>query len=145
MVIYMPLVISNNKRPIGITLPIRNYGIGFFEQTFDTFTATKTNIINLLRTKPGERRMQPLFGCRLYDAVFEQNTEILEEYITNIVKEDITTWIPSVTIQKINVNIYTNEDSASTDTYKIYISVKFMVNVVNKEDTVNVIVETNQI
>lgn len=131
--------------PIGITLPIRDAGIGFFEQTFDTFTATKTNIINLLRTRPGERRMQPLFGCRLYNAVFEQNTELLPEIIINIVKEDIGNWIPNVTVNKVDVKLFKNEETNNTDIYKIYVSVNFTINTTNQMDGVEIIIDTNNI
>jgi phage baseplate assembly protein W len=133
------------KTPIGLTLPIQNDGVGFFSQTYDTFTATKTNIINLLKTKPGERRMQPLFGCRLYNAVFQQNTEVLPEYIRNIIKEDIGNWIPNVTIDKIDVKFYKNEESNSIDIYKIYVAVVFTVNIINKTDTVEFIIDSDSI
>jgi len=131
--------------PLGLALPIRNYGVGFFEQTFDTFTATKTNIINLLRTKPGERRMQPLFGCRLYDIVFEQNTTILSEMITNMVTEDISNWIPNVTVDKVDVKLLKNEEYNNVDIYRIYIAVNFTVNIVGKSDSVEIVIDTNRI
>jgi phage baseplate assembly protein W len=141
----MPQSTIQTKTPIGLGLPIQNAGIGFFEQTYDTFTATKTNITNLLRTRPGERRMQPLFGCRLYNAVFEQNTEILPEYIRNIVKEDISNWIPNVTVNKVDVKFYQNEETNATDIYKIYVAVTFTVEVLNKTDTIEMIIDSNGI
>lgn len=135
----------NVSTPIGLSLPIRNNGVGFFEQTFDTFTQTKINIINLLRTKPGERRMQPLFGCRLWSALFEQNTEILPEYITNIVKEDVNNWISNVTVDKVDVKLFKNEDYINEDIYRIYITVNFTVNIINKSDSVEIVIDTNKI
>lgn len=133
------------KTPIGLTLPIQNSGIGFFQQTFDTFNATKTNIINLLRTKPGERRMQPLFGCRLYNAMFEQNTEIIPEYIKNIIKEDISNWIPNVVVNKVDVKFYHNEEVDNIDIYKTYVAITFTVNVLNKTDTIEMIIDSNKV
>jgi phage baseplate assembly protein W len=96
-----------------------------------------------LRTRPGERRMQPLFGCRLYNAVFEQNTEILPEYIRNIIKEDISNWIPNVVINKVDVKFYQNEETNNTDIYKIYVAVTFTVEVLNKTDTIEMIIDSN--
>jgi hypothetical protein len=133
------------RTPLGLTLPIQNGGVGFFEQTYDTFTQTKTNIINLLRTRPGERRMQPLFGCRLYNAVFEQNTGILPEYITTLVREDIGNWIPNVTINKVDVKFFKDEEYKNTDIYRIYIAVNFTVNTVNKTDGIEIVIDTNKI
>jgi phage baseplate assembly protein W len=131
------------KTPIGLTLPIQNDGIGFFEQTYDTFTSTKTNIINLLRTRPGERRMQPLFGCRLQTVVFEQNTEILPEYIKNIIKEDIGNWIPNVVVNKVDVKFYQNKETNNVDIYKIYVAVTFTIDVLKKTDTIEMIIDSN--
>jgi phage baseplate assembly protein W len=131
--------------PLGISLPIKNAGVGFFEQTFDTFTMIRTNIINLLKTKPGERRMQPTFGCRLHTAVFEQNTDILPEYITNLVREDIGKWVPNVTVDKVDVKFLKNEEYNNTDTYKIYIAIKFTVNTVNQSDSIDIVIDTNKI
>ena len=124
----MPTTILKNKTPLGLSLPIRNGGVGFFEQTFDTFTQTKTNIINLLRTRPGERRMQPLFGCRLNDVLFDQNTEILKEKIVNLVKEDISNWIPNVTVNEVDVKFFKNGDYNNPDIYRTYVAVNFTVN-----------------
>lgn len=139
----MPQSTIKVKTPIGLTLPIQNAGVGFFEQTYDTFTATKTNIINLLRTKPGERRMQPLFGCRLNNALFEQNEEILPEYIQNIIKEDISNWISNVVVNNVRVKFYQNEETSNTDIYKIYVAVTFTVDVLNKTDTIELIIDSN--
>ena len=141
----MPVTKLPNKIPIGLALPLRNAGVGFFEQTFDTFTATKTNIINLLRTRPGERRMQPLFGTRLYNTVFEQNAEILPEVIINLVKEDINNWILNVTVNKVDVKFFKNEEINNIDTYKIYVAANFTVNTVNKTGDVEIVIETNKI
>jgi phage baseplate assembly protein W len=140
----MPLTKIKTVVPVGLTLPLRDDGVGFFEQTFDTFTATKTNIINLLRTRPGERRMQPLFGSRLYNAVFEQNTDILPEVITNIVKEDIGNWIPNVTVNKVNVKFFKNEETNNIDIYRIYIAINFTVNTINQTDGVEIVIDTNK-
>ncbi len=141
----MSLKNDTDRRAIGISLPIRNAGVGFFEQTFDTFEQTKINIINLLRTKRGERRMQPLFGCRLYDVVFEQNTGILEEYIINLIRDDIASWIPNVTINKTDVKFFKNELYNNIDSYKIYVSVNFTVNSTNKTDNIDVVINTNKL
>lgn len=141
----MPYTTIQTKTPLGLALPLRNSGIGFFEQTFDTFTATKTNIINLLNTKPGERRMQPLFGCRLHKVVFEQNTEILTESIVNIVTEDINNWIPNVTVNKVDVKLLKNEEYNNIDIYRAYVAVQFTVNSIEKSDSVEIVIDSNQI
>jgi len=112
--------------PLGLTLPIRNGVSGYFDQAYDTFTQKRMNIINLLRTKIGERRMQPLFGSRLWTVVFEQNTEILPEIISNIVKEDIARWIEGINVKKVIVQVpQISETEDYRDIYSLLVQVTF--------------------
>ena len=93
--------------PIGLSLPIQDGNSGFFAQTFDTLSQVKTNIMNLLNTRQGERRFQPTFGTRLWNLVFEQNTDTLKEQAIQIVTEDIAMWIPNVTVVDVTANLLT--------------------------------------
>lgn len=123
----MPTTILNNRSPIGITLPLRRGNNGYFNQSYDTLTQYKTNILNLLSTKPYERRMQPLFYCRLHNLVFEQNIEILPEIASNIIKEDIDRWIPGVVVKNVTSKVLKSEIVSNNDIYKLYIAVEFSV------------------
>lgn len=123
--------------PIGITLPIRGGNSGYFEQSFDTLTQVKTNIINLLNTRQGERRMQPTFGSRLWNLVFEQNVDTLKDQAINIVTEDIFSWIPNVTVIDVTAELLTSDQiTANKDIYMLNIAVKFMLNMTKQTDTV---------
>ncbi len=136
---------TTKKYPIGLALPIKNSGeSGFFDQTTDTFTQIRTNIINLIRTKPGERRMQPSFGCRIWETLFDQKDEFLPEKIKNIIKDDISKWVPGVSVSDINLR-ESNEKVDGNDIYKLYISVKFIIDSVNREDIVDLVITTNKI
>ena len=135
---------ANNPQliPIGITLPIRGGNSGFFEQSFDTLTQTKSNILNLLNTRQGERRMQPTFGSRLWNLLFEQNTEALGDIAANVVREDIAMWIPNVTVLSVQSNILKSDQSTdSRDIYRLLISVTFMLNMTKQQDTVTITVD----
>ena len=128
---------------IGITIPIQNSESGYFERSFDTLTQVKSNIINLLNTKPGERRMQPTFGCRLWKLVFEQNQDSLADIASNIIKEDINSWIPNVTVLDITSTLYTTEDNnVNKDNYQLKLSVIFMLNMSKQQDTVSITIST---
>ena len=128
--------------PIGITLPIRNGNSGFFDQSFDTLTQIKHNIINLLNTRQGERRMQPTFGTRLWNLLFEQNTEALADIASNIVKEDISMWIPNVTVVDVEANVLKSDQSTDNrDIYRLQISVVFMLNMTKQQDVVTITVD----
>jgi len=127
--------------PIGITLPIRNGNSGYFEQSYDTLTQVKSNIINLLNTRPGERRMQPTFGSRLWGILFEQNVDNLPDIASNVVREDISMWIPNVTVIDVTSNLYKNDQTSSDrDIYKLQVSVIFMLNMTKQKDTVTITV-----
>jgi phage baseplate assembly protein W len=129
------------QTPIGITLPLRDGNSGYFEQSFDTLTQVKSNIKNLLNTRPGERRMQPTFGSRLWNLVFEQNTDTLPDIATQIVKEDISAWIPNVTIVDITSNLFkSDKSSGDRDIYMLEIAVKFLLNMTKQQDTLIVTV-----
>lgn len=127
------------KTPIGITVPIRGGNSGYFEQSYDTLTQVKANIINLLNTRPGERRMQPTFGTRLWNLAFEQNVDSLSDIAVNIIKEDISMWIPNVTVIDVLSNLYKSDQSSNDrDIYKLQVAVVFMLNMTKQQDTVTI-------
>jgi len=141
-----PKVTTQSKaivaKPIGITIPIQDGNSGFFNQSFDTLTQVKMNIINLLNTRQGERRFQPTFGTRLWNLVFEQNQDSLKEQAINIVSEDIASWIPNVTVNDITATLLTNAQIASNaDMYMLQIEVTFTVNLTKQTDTVMVTIK----
>jgi len=123
--------------PIGITLPIQDGNSGYFAQSFDTLTQVKTNITNLLNTRQGERRMQPTFGTRLWNLLFEQNVDTLKDQAINIVNEDVSSWIPNVTIIDITTELLKSDEVTNNiDIYMLRIAVSFMVNMTKQIDTV---------
>lgn len=127
------------KQPIGLTLPIQGGDNGFFDQSYDTLTQTKMNIINLLNTKQGERRFQPTFGCRLWNISFEQNIDTLSDVANNIISEDISMWIPNATVTDVTSTLYSSEEIAhDRDIYKLDIAVKFMVNMTKQQDEIKI-------
>lgn len=128
--------------PIGITVPIQNGNSGYFAQSFDTLSQIKANIINLLNTRQGERRMQPTFGSRLWSLVFEQNVDTLKEQAIQIVSEDIATWIPNVTVVDATADLLkSNQSRDDRDIYRLNIAVTFMVNMTKQKDTVMVTID----
>lgn len=139
----MPNYINpTSATPIGITVPIQNGNSGYFAQSFDTLSQTKANIINLLNTRQGERRMQPTFGSRLWNLVFEQNVDTLREQAVQIVSEDIATWIPNVTVIDASADLLKSDQSRDDrDIYRLNIAVTFMVNMTKQKDTVMVTIE----
>ena len=88
---------------IGLELPLGNSKTGFFTQTKTTIKQAQHNITNLIKTIPGERLGQPTFGSTLHHLLFEPMTDDLDERVKDEIKPSINTWLPYITIKKINV------------------------------------------
>ena len=89
---------------IGLQLPMGYSDTGYFKQTKTTLAQAKYNIINLLRTIPGERLGQPTFGSKLHELLFEPMNEDFSETIVESIRESISTWLPYISIKDIKVN-----------------------------------------
>jgi phage baseplate assembly protein W len=131
--------------PIGLMLPIKSGNTsGYFDQSMDSFTAYRMNIINLIRTMPGERRMNPTFGSSLWNIVFEPNDDFIPDKVRKAIIDDISQWIPGVTVTSVNVKSFENDNSSNlTDSYKLYIVVTFTVDSINQSDVVEIVLNTN--
>ena len=131
--------ITTYTQPIGLLIPIQDGNNGFFDSSYDTLTQIKMNIINLLNTRQGERRFQPTFGTRLWNIAFEQNIDTLQDIAKNIIQEDVSMWIPNVTILNVTSALYTSDEIvADQDIYKLDIAVQFQVSITKQIDTVNI-------
>ena len=94
---------------IGLQLPLGYDDDGFFTQTKTTIKQAQYNIINLLKTIPGERLGQPLYGSRLHHLLFEPMTEDLSDRIKVEIKDALDTWLPYITVQDIKI-AFTNSN-----------------------------------
>jgi hypothetical protein len=128
--------------PIGMTFPIRDGKMGYFEQSTDSFTAYRMNIVNLLRTHQGERQMNPTFGSRLWAVAFDQNDDFLIKKIENIIREDVAQWIPGITVTNVKV---IGDQNADRDTYTLHMTVTFVIDSINATDAVQFIFDINKI
>lgn len=63
----------------------------------------KMSLVQIIMTQPGERYMQPDFGCGALNFIFEPDGEELEEYIKDTVTRSISQWEPRVTVNSVDV------------------------------------------
>ena len=98
---------------IGLKLPFNRDKSGLFGRTQTTLEQAGSNIKNLLLTAKGERVMQPNFGSRLRELLFEQYTEDLSSRIQSEIQEAISTWLPYINISSVNI-IQSDEDPNTT-------------------------------
>lgn len=137
---------TTTKTPIGLALPIQDGNSGYFNQTYDTFTEKRMCLINLLRTRQGERRFQPTFGSRLWTVVFQQNADILGDVITNIIKEDVATWINNVVVKNVNISVpQTNGTPSDVDIYSVLITVTFQDVSSQQEGTIDILLNSGKV
>jgi len=90
---------------IGLQLPMGYSDTGFFKQTKTTLQQAKYNIINLLKTIPGERLGQPAFGSNLHGMLFEPMNEDFNDQLEDSIRTSLTTWLPYINIKKIDITL----------------------------------------
>ena len=103
----MPSARENDLNPdirIGLELPFARSSRGLFGLTETTLEQAGHNIKNLLLTAKGERVMQPDFGSRLRELLFEQYTEDLTERIKEEIQDAMLTWLPYIDISNVNIS-----------------------------------------
>lgn len=90
---------------VGADYPVRLGRGGYFDKTFTSIEQVKANVINVLNTSKGERPFRPQFGTRLYDILYESNTEGLDSRVEAEVRNTLDTWLPYVTVEELVVEI----------------------------------------
>lgn len=103
----------------GMTFPQRINGKGFFEFTGDIETLVKCSIHQILGTKQGERVMEPEFGSRLLELLFEPIDEITIALARLYTIEAIEKWEPRVILN--DVQIIVNADQSRIEIYGSYV------------------------
>ena len=90
---------------IGLKLPLGYSDTGYFKQTRTTLQQSKYNIINLLKTIPGERLGQPGFGSELHSILFEPMNEDFSDILEDSIRTSIETWLPYINIKNIEITM----------------------------------------
>ena len=87
----------------------------------------RESILQILGTRPGERFMNPEFGSRLNDLVFEQNDEVLKGLIRHYVIDAIKRWEKRVVITDVTF------DDAPKDIDRNLLSVRISYKVIQSQ------------
>lgn len=64
----------------------------------------KESLIILLSTRPGERVMNPLYGCNLDELLFAPLTLSLKTYVVDLIDTAILYFEPRIDVEKIKIN-----------------------------------------
>ena len=93
--------VQNDLNPdtyIGLSFPLGFAGERLFNRTKTLAQQAEYNLRNLLLTNIGERPMQPDFGSRLLEVVFETEPTVMVEEVIN---EAVEKWLPYIIITDI--------------------------------------------
>lgn len=108
----------------GLAFPVQKGNTGMFNQTFTSFDQAKANLINLLKTRRGERLNQPEFGSGLHDLLFEQmDDEEFSVRIQETITESVNFWLPYISIREINVELTDEQRDKNQAVIKLTFSV----------------------
>ena len=111
---------------IGIKFPFKETDQGgVFMYTKTSEEAIRTNLISLLTTKRKQRVMNNNLYSPLYDQLFEQWDEIAQDKLDTELQNVISSYIPEITVQKINFNF---EEIDNLLTVKIIYTINFIGN-----------------
>lgn len=127
---------------IGVLLPFNTEGGGLFRRSYFSEDQAKTNLLNLLSTRKGERLYHIDFGTDLYKTVFEQITDDgeLEGFIRSTIVKALEVWTPYLVLRSIRVTKPANISANDTQhSIKIELSVSFDATSAN----INVIIFIN--
>ena len=102
---------------------------------------TLANLKTLLLTRLGERYMQPEFGTRISEVIFELNTDDIVTVINDYITTAINKWLPEVNI--IVIDVESNSDDKDRSLIRIRIS--FNINIEQINRTMSVFVNENGI
>ena len=88
---------------VGIGLPMM-HGVGSsFNQTYTTLQQAIANAKNLLLTARGERVMQPTFGCRLRELLFNNIDDSVLLEVESDIRNSFELWLPYIVIDSLAV------------------------------------------
>ena len=125
-------------------MPIVTLGGQLFKQSYSTNEQAISNLKNLILTAQGERLYQPLFGTRLKEALFEQNTDVVKELIKISIIDAVSFWLPYITIDRLMIQPAVLSDSIN-DEHGISISMIVSVNGQKSETPITFFLTNNSI
>ncbi len=134
--------VENRTAKVNTSFAAQNKISGKFPLSYTTEEQALSNLKNLLLTYPGERYMQPTFGVRIKDRVFEPNTPDLVVGLNREIQEAIKYWLPYIKIKTINVD--NKEKMSSEITNFLFIKIDFSVTEQGANQTITLVSNGDQ-
>ena len=93
---------ENSYRVLGIAINQASNSGGAFQVNYTTLQQAKSNLINLVLTKKGERVSQPDFGCDIWRILFDPIIDgEIDARVESTITEAAAIWLPYITIEEI--------------------------------------------
>lgn len=101
------------------TFEVRSGGASISTATSRDHAHIHESIRQILGTRIGERFMNPEFGSRLHELLFEGNTVILHGLIQHYVREALLRWEPRIDVTEV-ATVTNENDEHVIDVYISY-------------------------
>tara|TARA_R110002074_G_scaffold362660_1_gene535787 strand:+ start:3904 stop:4344 length:441 start_codon:yes stop_codon:yes gene_type:complete len=115
----------NKTRSNGLGIKYVSNGGQLFRPIYVDIDQASENLKNLLLTRFGERVLQPTFGCKLFEILFQPNVFELKDKIKDVILQPVNFWLPYITIDEIDV--ITNQDDPNL-VHHVQITITFSSN-----------------
>lgn len=129
---------ENDYKVIGLGINTSSDSSGVFPVNFTTLTQAKSNLINLILTKKGERVGQPEFGCDIWKVLFEPMIDsVIESRVEDSIIEAVNSWMPYIEVNEIIIDT----DSEKKDNNQLGVEINFYLKSnpkLNESITINV-------
>jgi len=113
---------ENSHRVLGIAINTTSNTGGAFQVNYTTLQQAKSNLINLILTKKGERLGQPDFGCDIWRILFDPIIDgEIDARVEQTIMDAVSIWLPYISIDEIFLE-YTPE---LIDTDGLNVEIKF--------------------
>ena len=99
------------------------------------------NLKMIVLTAPGERIMEPNFGVGLRNYLFKQNTQQTYHEIESRIREQISTYLPFVTIIQVKIEDYLKSEDLNSNGVKI--SLKYNIDPISVIDSLEIKASAN--
>lgn len=127
---------ENIHKILGIGINRASNSSGAFQVNYTTIQQAKSNLINLILTKKGERVAQPDFGCDIWRILFEPIVPgQIESEVEQTILDAVSIWLSYIQIDQIFLDYDENDIDRNGFTIEINFS---LVSNPNINDTVTV-------
>ena len=103
----LPAIDQQPAIGVGIGVPFLSTAISgsdaLFRINYTTADQLKSNMINYFLHSRGERPLNPNFGSRIYEFLFEQDSPFYNEVLKTYVEDEIRLLFPAVKLKEVKV------------------------------------------